>query len=442
MRIPRRFLGGLPAKGRPSLGRVLLVMGLSLVWPRAAASEVALPIRIGPTELHYGWLRAGSGTAGYYVRVSRSGLPFVLEQTVARPEAWIPVEPGDVVRVEVVPFNAYGRPGESYPIPAPVLVFGAADDADGDGLDNGSDPCPIHPSHPSVEQDGDGDGVPDACDSCPGAWNPRASDIDGDGVGDACDDDIDGDGLSNPEDLCPRLPIPEASDWDSDGLGNACDPCTTLAWTDPPTNPPDQNTRTSGIDFKNLRTPGAQGLRLTGEFSPVWVSTPIDPSATGLSFQVEDADGPIYSLGIPPGAQGSSACHPSDGWDLSFSMGNAVWRYVNASGSLDPLGCSPAAATLVSVILRDKRFTKGWVEYVIEFEHLELDHVPSIPAQSVVANVTLGDRASLFEASPFAASGSCSETFLVAPASSGSKKPFCKAAFFAGELNKIVCRGP
>jgi hypothetical protein len=419
---------------------VLQLAALVTVWLSAASAgaTVPLPIRMGPTELHYAWLHAGGDVAGYYVRVSRSGGPFALEQTVSRPEAWIPVGVGEVVRMQVIPFNAYWTEGPSYPIPPAVLVFDPADDADGDGLPNGSDPCPIHPH---ANQDGDGDGIPDACDICPLSWNPRAFDIDRDGIGDACDADIDGDGLGNHEDLCPRLPTPESSDRDGDGIGDACDPCSTLAWTDPPLNPPDQNTKDSGIIFKNLWTPDAQGLRLEGKFSPWSFNSPIDPSVTGLSFRVEDADGPIYSLGIPPGATASSACDTSDGWKLSFFSGNPIWKYINKSGSLDPIGCAPGAATLVSVIVRDKRLTKGWVEYVIEFKDLNLDHLPVLPAHSVAAVVTLGDDNSFLEPSPVAASGSCGETFLASPADSGFRKPFCKPSFYLGELNKIVCRG-
>jgi hypothetical protein len=82
------------------------------------------------------------------------------------------------------------------------------------------------------------------------------------------------------------------------------------------------------------------------------------------------------------------------------------------------------------------------VEYVIEFKNLSLDHTPLIPAQSVVASVTLEDHDSPLQPGSLAASGACGETFLASPADSGLKKPFCKPSFYSGDLNKIVCRGP
>ena len=427
------------APGVGFFAQALQLAALALVCLAAASSDAAVVSPVGPTDLRYQWTHGGGAVAGYLVLVSRSGGPFLHEQTVSRPEALIPAGVGEVVQIRVAPIDIYGSEGPSSPASTEVLVLDPGSDSDGDGLPNDSDPCPMHPDD---SQDGDGDGVPDACDTCSVSWNPRQSDLDDDGIGDACDADIDEDGLINLQDLCPLLAIPESFDRDGDGVGDACDPCNTFAWTDPPLKPPDQNTLASGILFKSLRTPEAQGLRLEGKFSPWFFLAPVDPSVTGLSFHVEDVDGPIFNLGIPPGVPGSSACHASDGWTLSFSFGNPVWKYINKSGSLDPLGCTPASATVVSVILRDKRLTKGWVEYVIEFKKLNLDHVPLLPAQSVAAAVTLGDYDSSLQPGPLAASGSCGETFLAYPADSGLKKPFCKPSFYAGELSKIVCRGP
>ncbi|MFN7961330.1 MAG: thrombospondin type 3 repeat-containing protein [Thermoanaerobaculia bacterium] len=54
--------------------------------------------------------------------------------------------------------------------------------------------------------DADGDGVPDSEDNCPMVANPDQADFDGDGLGDACDADIDGDGVANGGDLCAFTP--------------------------------------------------------------------------------------------------------------------------------------------------------------------------------------------------------------------------------------------
>lgn len=51
--------------------------------------------------------------------------------------------------------------------------------------------------------DADGDGVRDQRDNCPLVANPGQADTDVDGRGDACDEDIDGDGLANAADCSP-----------------------------------------------------------------------------------------------------------------------------------------------------------------------------------------------------------------------------------------------
>jgi hypothetical protein len=61
----------------------------------------------------------------------------------------------------------------------------AGGDADGDGVGDACDVCPVV-ADPD-QADGDGDALGDACDVCPAATDPTQSDADGDGVGDACD---------------------------------------------------------------------------------------------------------------------------------------------------------------------------------------------------------------------------------------------------------------
>jgi acetyltransferase-like isoleucine patch superfamily enzyme len=70
--------------------------------------------------------------------------------------------------------------------------------------------------------DADGDGVPDGSDNCPSVANPDQSDSDGDGVGDVCED-TDGDGFYDPADNCPSVANPDQANWDGDEFGDACD---------------------------------------------------------------------------------------------------------------------------------------------------------------------------------------------------------------------------
>lgn len=73
-------------------------------------------------------------------------------------------------------------------------------------------------------KDADGDGILNGVDNCPLIANADQADIDADAVGDACDPDDDGDAVPDPEDNCPAAPNSDQADTDGDGSGNACDP--------------------------------------------------------------------------------------------------------------------------------------------------------------------------------------------------------------------------
>lgn len=104
-------------------------------------------------------------------------------------------------------------------------------DADGDGVEDGTDNCPNTPAGARVdawgcELDSDGDGVKDSVDQCPGT--PAGEPVDANG----CELDDDNDGVVNSLDECPETPAGEPVDEkgcelddDNDGVVNRLDEC-------------------------------------------------------------------------------------------------------------------------------------------------------------------------------------------------------------------------
>ena len=98
-----------------------------------------------------------------------------------------------------------------------------ANDADGDGIADGSDNCPTWFNPPRVMDGGaqpnaDGDALGDACDPCP-------FDMDTEACTSVDPTDLDGDGIPNVSDNCPSLNNPDQANADDDLRGDACDSC-------------------------------------------------------------------------------------------------------------------------------------------------------------------------------------------------------------------------
>lgn len=96
-------------------------------------------------------------------------------------------------------------------------------DADGDGILNVRDNCPLFSNIDQIDIDRDSTG--DACDNCINVSNKDQENVDGDEFGDACDADIDNDEVLNAGDNCPDKLNPNQADEDNDGVGDICDNC-------------------------------------------------------------------------------------------------------------------------------------------------------------------------------------------------------------------------
>ncbi len=110
----------------------------------------------------------------------------------------------------------------------------AGGDADGDGIADAGDNCPLTANSSQADTDGDfagdlcdvdldADGAINAADNCPKDANGDQFDADADGEGDVCDADIDGDHVLNGEDNCPAIYNSEQDDVDTNNVGDACD---------------------------------------------------------------------------------------------------------------------------------------------------------------------------------------------------------------------------
>ncbi len=100
-----------------------------------------------------------------------------------------------------------------------IVKFKEGEDADGDGIPNTVDNCPLGEN--ADQKDDDNDGIGNVCDNCVLVKNSdqldrdRASwdgQISPDGYGDACDN-------------CPDTPNTDQKDQDADGVGDMCDNC-------------------------------------------------------------------------------------------------------------------------------------------------------------------------------------------------------------------------
>lgn len=388
------------------------------------------------------WL-AGTGPASQYrvgMRWVGQSAPF-REMVVATALATVQMTPGTTIEVIVTPLDPHGL-GGTPGSPLRIRFLDPQGNDDGDAWSNALDNCPVRAN--SNQGDADVDGVGDTCDACPSVANADQRDLDRDGLGDACDADADGDGIAA-GDLCPLLALPATLDSDGDRLGNLCDPCTAFAWSAIPRDPPDQNPVRSLVRFSGLNQTDRRTLVLSGRFNPAIPFAPFDPVVEGVSISVVDAFGALFELGVPPGRRGQMPCHRLDGWRaVRPHSGDVTWTYFNRSTAFDAPACTPGTSQGVSrVVIRDRRATKGFVEFRVVATRMELPRVPATPVHRLEARVALGAANSPFTASNAAQTGVCVETrFVGAPVPAVKPEPFCKPGLVSGVVRTLECRGP
>ena len=206
-------------------------------------------------------------------------------------------------------------------------------DDDGDGVTDGSDNCPLvsNSSQTDTDSDGtgdacdaddDGDGVTDGSDNCPLASNSSQTDTDSDGTGDACDADDDGDGVNDGSDNCPLVSNSSQTDTDSDGTGDACDA------DDDGDGIPDSTETTNDRDGDGL--PNSRDLDSDGDGIPDNTEGTPDQDNDGIpNYLDKDSDGDFIADTIertdnddftPP----SGIDADQDGLDDAFEPGGTI----------------------------------------------------------------------------------------------------------------------
>lgn len=182
-------------------------------------------------------------------------------------------------------------------------------DADGDGVCDDNDNCPLV-ANPS-QANSDNDGLGDACDNCPIADNPiqacsdntdcigatntclvstgfcsAQNDNDGDGAGDFCDLDDDNDEIPDVDDNCPLVANGDQADADSDGLGDVCDD----TFTNSTVVTEIINASSAAVEIiSNVNPPGGNGLiaKLTGQDG---VATKVDAAVSAYEAGATDVE--------------------------------------------------------------------------------------------------------------------------------------------------------
>ncbi|MBX3026954.1 hypothetical protein KF840_18765 [bacterium] len=239
---------------------------------------------------------------------------------------------------------------------------------------------------------------------------------------------------------CQFVPIPGCADTDHDGKIDDVDECTTIAWTSPPTTPPDQFPAKFGFLATKLSAhDGAQGMLIKGLFNVPPAALPIDPASNGVHLYAADASGPIFDLSVPGGA----GCIAGDGWTSGGSPAATIWKYRNRSDALPP-ACAPGSAQGVSSVqIKDGRqSSKRALQFKVKAKSATLLRDPDLPLTRIQVDVALGAQPAPGVASAQARAGQCAEALFTGNPIATSPKPSCKTKLKGSVLDGANCKGP
>ncbi len=230
------------------------------------------------------------------------------------------------------------------------------------------------------------------------------------------------------------------SDVDDDQKRDDRDECVTLAWSRPPTTPPDQFPRTFGLTATRVLSPrGSQGLLLKGRFNPAANAPTINPALHGLHVFAADAAGTLIDVSLPGGA----GCVAGDGWISSGGGLAQIWKYRNRSGALPP-ACTPGSArAFASVQIKDGRLgSKQALQFKVKAKNASLLRPPVQPLSRILVSIALAAQPAPGVASPQARAGQCAEALFTGnPIAASGGKPFCKPKLRNGALDGATCKG-
>ncbi len=238
---------------------------------------------------------------------------------------------------------------------------------------------------------------------------------------------------------CQFVAIPGCFDTDHDGKLDTEDECTTIAWTSPPTTPPDQFPKAFGLIATKLASPdGAQGLLVKGAFNVAPSALPVNPAVNGIHLYAADATGPVFDVSLP----GGPGCDSRDGWTTGGPPSRTIWKYRNRSGALPP-ACTPGSAQgLSSVQIKDSRASaKQALQFKAKAKSATLLRDPDLPLTRVQVSFALGAQPSPGVASPQARAGQCAEAVFTGNPIPISPKPSCKTKLKNGTLDGATCKG-